>query len=154
MFMGVLSACMCVCHGYAWCSGGSEEGVRSSGTVVTNGCEPLGGCWELSLDLCRSSKCSYLLSPVSSPWPCTFNPSLDPVARISSMHHAQLESSSFFFFPHGARISRPFTGVISVVSESGVHLCFEEFWDLKWNFIGNNNKDEPILDEDGEEKSQ
>lgn len=41
-----------------------------------------------------------------------------------------------------------------MVSESGVRLCFEEFWDLKWNFIGNTNKDEPILDEDGEEKSQ
>lgn len=70
----------------------SEEGVRSFGTVVMNGCEPLGGCWELNLDICRSSKCSYLPSPVCSPWPCTFDPSLYIATMITNMHHAKLES--------------------------------------------------------------
>jgi hypothetical protein len=31
---------------YAWCLWRPEEGVRSPGTRVTDGCEPLCGCWE------------------------------------------------------------------------------------------------------------
>ena len=34
----------------------------------------------------------------------------------------------------------------SVESQLGVHLCFEELWSLNQNFVGNDNKDGPILD--------
>jgi hypothetical protein len=46
--------CVCVCvfcmHVCTMCMCGSyDEGVRFPGTVVTEGCKPLWGCWESNL---------------------------------------------------------------------------------------------------------
>jgi hypothetical protein len=38
-----------VCASYSW---RSEKVIKSSGIVVTNGCETPCGCWELNQDLC------------------------------------------------------------------------------------------------------
>jgi hypothetical protein len=38
MYMDTLLSCMHVYH--AWCPGRPEEGVRSSGTGITSGCQP------------------------------------------------------------------------------------------------------------------
>lgn len=68
-------------------------------------------------------------------------------------HYAQLESS-FFFLTHCSKNLKTISRALSMVSESGVDLCFEEHWNLNWNFIGNNNQDKPILDEDSERKNR
>lgn len=36
-------------HMCAWYLGRSQEGVRSAGTGMTDGCEPPDRCWELNL---------------------------------------------------------------------------------------------------------
>ena len=54
--MGILPACKSVRHLQAWYSQGPEEGVRSPGTTITDGCELPGGCWELKLVLWESSQ--------------------------------------------------------------------------------------------------
>jgi hypothetical protein len=41
-------ACMSVYHICAWCPGKPEEGVRFSGTGVTDSCELACGCWKLN----------------------------------------------------------------------------------------------------------
>lgn len=38
--------CMYVHHVCAWCPQRSEDGIRSLGTGVTEGCKPSFGCWE------------------------------------------------------------------------------------------------------------
>lgn len=48
MCMNVLPAYMYVYHVHALCSWRSEEGARSPRTVVTDGCEPLCGFWEMN----------------------------------------------------------------------------------------------------------
>jgi hypothetical protein len=43
-------ACMCICVLCAWMVPTEEdEDIRSSGTVITNGCEPPCECWEPNL---------------------------------------------------------------------------------------------------------
>ena len=49
MCTGVLSPCMCAFHIHAYYPKKPEGGVRSLGAEVTDGCEVMGGCWELSL---------------------------------------------------------------------------------------------------------
>jgi hypothetical protein len=49
MGVDVLPACMSVHHVSAWCPGSSEEGIRSPGTGVIDGCGALCGCWEPKL---------------------------------------------------------------------------------------------------------
>lgn len=42
--MGVLPACMYVCHIHAWNFCGPEESVGSPGTGEADACEPTYGC--------------------------------------------------------------------------------------------------------------
>jgi hypothetical protein len=49
MLMGILLACMFVCHICAWCLKRLEEGIKSPGTGVTDDCEPSCGYWESNL---------------------------------------------------------------------------------------------------------
>jgi hypothetical protein len=46
-FLRFKSVCSCMCM-YVWSPQTLEESPRSSGTVVTGGCEPPSGCWELN----------------------------------------------------------------------------------------------------------
>lgn len=66
MCTSVLSACMYVYHVHAQCPWIPEGGIRSSGTGVPHGCEPLRGYWELSLGpLKAASGCDHkAISPV------------------------------------------------------------------------------------------
>lgn len=45
----VWSECISVCHACVWCSQKPELGTRSSGTVVTCGCDPQCPCQEPNL---------------------------------------------------------------------------------------------------------
>lgn len=56
LWMGVLLAWMSVHHRLAWCSCRLEEGARSSGTGVIDGCAPLFRCWELTSALWKDRK--------------------------------------------------------------------------------------------------
>lgn len=47
--MDVLPTGMFVYHMHAWCSCKSEEGFRSPGSKVIDGCEPPCGCWKSNL---------------------------------------------------------------------------------------------------------
>ena len=47
MCVSILATCMAV-HMYARCPQKSEEGIRSPGTRVTDGCEPPCGCWKVN----------------------------------------------------------------------------------------------------------
>ena len=49
MCLCALPACMYVYHVCAWCLWRPEEGIRSPGTGVTDGCEPPYGYWESNL---------------------------------------------------------------------------------------------------------
>lgn len=48
--MYVLPACMSVDHMHAWCLQKPLEGIESSGTGITDVCEPPCRCWELNPD--------------------------------------------------------------------------------------------------------
>lgn len=48
--MSIFHARMCLHPVCAWCQQRSEEGLGSLGIVVTDGCEPACGCWELNPD--------------------------------------------------------------------------------------------------------
>lgn len=67
MHMRVLPACRYLHYVYAWCQGRSKVGFQSPETGIIGGYEPPCGCWERSLGLLKSSKCSYLLGQLSSP---------------------------------------------------------------------------------------
>ena len=51
MCMNVLLACLSVYHMHAWSLQKPEEGIRTPGTGVTDGCETPCGCWEFHLGL-------------------------------------------------------------------------------------------------------
>lgn len=59
--------CLCIPHASSYRLS-PEEGVCSPGTRVTDQCETRYRYQELSLLLCKSSKCSSFLSYLSSPW--------------------------------------------------------------------------------------
>lgn len=59
MSAGVYSTCMSTVQT-------AEEGVRSSGTGLTDGCEPPCGCWD-SLGLLEQQSVLHLSSPVFTP---------------------------------------------------------------------------------------
>lgn len=65
MCMGIFPVYMSVHNTLAWCPWNSEEGVRSPGTEVTNGCKPPCECWQLNVDL--PPKPQVLLTAGSSP---------------------------------------------------------------------------------------
>lgn len=48
MDMSVVTAHIYVHHMHAWCLQRSEEGVRTPGTGVRDGCKPPCGSWELA----------------------------------------------------------------------------------------------------------
>lgn len=47
MCMSTLSPCMYTCHMHVWYSWSLEEGIGSLRNGITDGHEPLCGCWEL-----------------------------------------------------------------------------------------------------------
>ena len=59
------------------CLQSPEEGIRSLGTEVKDGCELPCGYWELNRDPCKSNQCSGQMSHLSSPNP-------DPFKEMSS----------------------------------------------------------------------
>lgn len=64
------------CMQYPW---GPEEGIKSPGTGVADGCEPLCGCSELNSSACKSSQYSWwALSPATfftlNVWPFIYFP--------------------------------------------------------------------------------
>lgn len=48
--VGILPVCISVHHMHALCPWRSEDGIESSGTGLTDGCDPPCGCWELNTD--------------------------------------------------------------------------------------------------------
>lgn len=60
-----VSVCLHVCARTicVQCPWEPEESLRSPGTEVTDGCEPLCRCWESNLVLYKSSQCSLTVEP-------------------------------------------------------------------------------------------
>lgn len=72
LFVYILCVLVCVCmYVYKpqawWYLERPDEGIRSPGSGGIDGHEPACGCWELNLGLCKSNKCSELMSLLSKP---------------------------------------------------------------------------------------
>lgn len=62
-----LHACMYVPHMCVWCPWKPEEGVRTLGTGITDGCEPLCGCREPKLCSLEEQQGLFIAEPFLQP---------------------------------------------------------------------------------------